>query len=68
MLKLTLVYVLMAAPTPSGEHIMNYAIPLSIHDTALDCAENKSWLDDHQRNLSRHLFCVPIELNLGEAV
>lgn len=65
---ITLFFVLMAAPSPTDDHVMNYAIPLSIHDTALDCAENKSWIDEQKQNLPRHLFCMPVKINMGEPV
>ena len=65
---LILFYVLMAAPSPTDDHVMNYATPLAIFDEAEQCSDAKMWMDDYQQNLPRHLFCMPVGIPQGEAL
>jgi len=57
-----ILYVLMAAPSATDDHVMNYAVPLGIYSSALDCAEAASWIDEHGMTLPRHLFCMPMQI------
>lgn len=59
-------YVLMVAPSPTDDHVMNYAVPLGVYASALECAEAASWIDEHGHNLPRHLWCMPV--TQGEAL
>lgn len=65
---LILFYVLMAAPSPTDDHVMNYAIPLGIYDEAEQYSDAKTWIDEHSQNLPRHLFCMPVGIIGGETL
>lgn len=61
-------YVLMAAPSATDDHVMNYAIPLGIYEEAEFCSDAKMWIDEHSAGLPRHLFCMPVALVPGETL
>lgn len=67
---IVLFYILMAAPSATDDHVMNYAVPLGIYDEAEECSDAKMWIDEHQQNLPRHLFCMPAGIGIvqGEAL
>lgn len=65
---ITLFYVLMAAPSATDHHVMNYSVPLGIYDEAEECSYAKKWIDEHQQKLPRHLFCMPVGIKLGKSL
>jgi len=62
---ITVLFILMAAPSATDDHVMNYAIPLGVYTEAEECSDAKMWIDEHQRNLPRHLFCMPLQIVAG---
>lgn len=65
---ITIFYVLMAAPSATDDHVMNYAVPLAIFKEAEECSDTKMWIDDHSLTLPRHIFCIPVGVPKGEAI
>jgi len=61
MLESIVLYVLMAAPAATGDHSIQYAVPLGVYASPLDCAEAASWIDEQGSSLPRHLFCIPVQ-------
>jgi len=64
----TVVFVLMAAPSVTDDHVMNYAIPLGIYKEAEECSVTALWINEHAQNLPRHLWCMPVGIIQGEPV
>lgn len=68
-LEIVLFYVLMVAPSPTDDHVMNHAIPLGIYEEAEACSDAAMWIDEHRLNLPRHLYCMPVQVVVeGEPV
>ena len=64
-----ILYVLMAAPSPTDDHVMNYAVPLGVYEEAESCSEAAWYLNEHSRNLPRHVWCMPVQVTPdGEAL
>jgi len=62
-------FILMVAPSVTDDHIENYAIPLGFYDEAEECHATKMWIDEHQGELPRYLFCLPVSVQLqGEQI
>lgn len=67
LLETVLVYMLMAAPSASDNHVENYAIPLMANETALECNEAKSWLYEQSIvPVPSHTWCMPVQVNIWE--
>lgn len=65
MLESIIFYVLMVAPSPTDDHVMNYAIPLGVYQEAEECHDAAMWINEHSEGLPRHLWCMPVGL-IGE--
>lgn len=59
-------YVLMVAPSATDNHVMNYAVPLGTYPEAEYCMDALNWIDEHQGNLPRHLWCMPVKITIGD--
>jgi hypothetical protein len=63
-----IMYLLMAAPSPTDNHVVNYSIPLGIYKEAEECSDAAMWINEYAQNLPRHLWCMPVGINQGEPV
>ena len=61
-------FALMAAPSATDDHVMNYAIPLGIYKEAEECSDAAMRINEHAQNLPRHLWCMPVGINQGEPI
>lgn len=59
-------YVLMVAPSPTDNHVQNYAIPLGTYPEAEYCMDALNWIDEHRGTFPRHLWCMPVKVSFGE--
>lgn len=62
---IVLFFVLMAAPSATDDHVMNYPIPLGIYDEAEECSDAARWINEHSQNLPRHLWCMPVGITVN---
>lgn len=61
-----LFYLLIAAPSATDNHVMNYAVPLAIYDESEQCADQLNLLNSQAQNLPTHLWCMPVGIPQGE--
>ena len=62
-------FLLMVAPSPTDDHVMNHGTMLGIYTELEECEDAKMWIDEHRSievptqgvaTLPRHLWCQPL--------
>ena len=59
-------YVLMVAPSATDDHLQNYAIPLGSYPEAEYCMDALNWIDEHRGAFDRHLWCMPVMIQIPQ--
>lgn len=56
---LSLVF-MMIAPSASDIHVQNHSFAVSEYQSLVECTQALTWINEHQANLSRHLWCEDV--------